>query len=172
MTLCRILLFFLSFVLCTGPVYAEESGDMAEQFDEDRWTIARGELDGRLTWLRIQRDVEHSVRDSNPHRLVIRWEYQDDGDDGMPSFALKERFRALEEALIHSIHTDDTGVLALVLTSAGSREWHVHFADAEAAQESVNSAFAELPDMPISLTGKFDPDWSEYNYFSSTLADD
>ena len=145
---------------------------MTEQVDENSWTVVQAELDGRLAWLRIQNDIGKTIRDSNPHRMIVRWKYEDDGEDGMPPLELKDKYHALEEALVSSIQSDDTGVLALVLTTAGCRQWHIHFSDAQAIQGSVNRAFADMPDMPISLTGKFDPDWTEYSYFSSTLADE
>ncbi len=167
----RVLLFLFALGVCITPVYAEESDYMPEQDENKGWTATQGTLDGRPAFLRIQNGIDQATRARNPHRVTIAWKYPDNGDDGMPPIELKDRFHELEDALDNAIIEDGTGVLSLVLTTAGRREWHVHFSETKDLQASINNAFAELPEMPITLTAEFDPDWSDYNYFISTLVD-
>ena len=149
---------------------AEVLAEVNYNADEAARAVVEGELDGRLAWIRIQSGIEIADRDSLPHRLTIRWEYPDNGADGMPPEELQDRFRALEDALADALRADESGVLSLIITTSGAREWHVHFSESEAIQQSVNAAFAELPEMPISLSGKADPEWSEYSYFASAFS--
>ena len=146
---------------------AEVLAEVNYSADDAAWTVVESELDGRLAWIRIQRGIDKADRDAAPHRLTIRWEYQDDGVRGMPPVELRDRFRAVEDALVDALRTDESGILALVITNAGAREWHVHFSESESIQQSVNTALSEFPDLPISLLGTADPDWSEYSYFTS-----
>ena len=157
-------------VSCVTQVNAEVPSEVEDKADDTTWAVVEGKLDGRVAWIRIQRGIAVADREAMPHRLTIRWKYADDGADGMPPVELKDRFWALEEALINAVRTDASGILSLVITTAGSREWHVHFSDSQAIQSSINSAFADLPDMPVSLTGNADPDWSDYRYFESALS--
>ena len=133
------------------------------------WSVLEAQLDGRVTWLRIRRDIAEADREKMPHQLLVRWKYLDDGDRGMPSVELKDRFHELEETLVTALKADDLAVLALVLTTADAREWHFHFDESEKVQERINAVLIELPNLPISLTGKFDPQWEDYSYFVNAL---
>ena len=143
--------------------------DMNSDRNDGPWSVLEAQLDGRVAWLRIRSNIAEADRETMPHRLLIRWKYLDDGDRGMPSIELKEEFRELEEALVEALHTDDLAVLALVLTTAGAREWHFHFKEPELVQERINTALTALPEMPITLTGKFDSQWEDYSYFVNAI---
>ena len=170
----RSKLILAQFFLTLGAVFATEEliAEVNYNADDAAWTVIEGNVGGRLTWIRIQRGIEKADKDSLPRRLTIRWEYPDDGDRGMPPDGLQDPLRALEDALVAKLLADKSGVLSLVTTAAGAREWHVHFTQAGAIQTSVNAAFAELPKMPILLTSEDDPEWSKYSRIISAIAED
>jgi hypothetical protein len=129
---------------------------------DDAWTLAEGSIDGRPSVVRFRRSLSKVIGHPElPKRLLITWDYGDDGEDGMPEAETSSELEAFESALQAALDPDRTAVLACVFTHVGSREWHYYFDDIELVDEKINEALADQPDLPISIKAFDDPEWSE-----------
>ena len=139
--------------------------------DDDAWTIAEGNVEGRPLLIRIRPDLVNFQGVENfPMKLTIRWTYGDDHDSGMPSDQQSEEMRNLEDDLVAEFEREDAGVLAYIYTACGMREWHFYFADIEIIQTAINAATNGKPKMPLEIEADEDPDWSEHMSLAKTVS--
>jgi len=137
-------------------------GDLIRAVDRDEWTLAEGTIEGRPSMLRFRPRLSTVLgHPLLPRRLVVLWDYGDDGDSGMPDAETAEDLDLFESALNEALDPDRAAVLAFVFTHIGVREWHYYVADIELVSERINDALSEQPDLPIELSAYDDPDWSE-----------
>lgn len=136
--------------------------DIIRPAGDDTWTVAEGSIDGRPSKLRLRRGLSEVLgHPALPRRLLITWEYGDDGQDGMPEDDTNEALEAFETALTAALDPERTAVLAFVFTHIGAREWHYYFDDIDAVDEKINEALADQPDLPITIKAFDDPEWTE-----------
>jgi hypothetical protein len=139
-----------------------ELSDLIRRADDDEWTIAEGTIDGRPSMVRFRPSLSKVLGNPLlPRRLVVIWEYGDDGDSGMPDAEISEDLELFENALTEALDSDRAGVLAFVFTHLGFREWHYYFSTLNVVGERINDALSEQPDLPIELKAFDDPDWNE-----------
>jgi hypothetical protein len=130
--------------------------------EDDAWTLAEGSIDGRPSMVRFRPALSQLLGHPElPKRLLITWDYGDDGEAGMPDDTTSSELKAFENALQAALDPDRTAVLACVFTHVGSREWHYYFNDIELVGDKINEALADQPDLPISIKAFDDPEWSE-----------
>ncbi len=67
----------------------------------------------------------------------------------------------MEDRLVEALEAAQAGILALIFTHRGAREWHFYVAESADVSAVINEALAELPKLPISLEVQDDPEWSE-----------
>ena len=117
--------------------------------DDDAWTVAEGELEGRPLLIRYRPKLAgFSGRDQYPMKLTVRWTYGDDGQSGMPDEAQSDTMKDLEDSLVAEFDSDRIGILAFIYTAHGMREWHIYFSDLEELQQAriVRREILKLPD--------------------------
>ena len=138
-------------------------GDLRDIFQaavEDTWATANGSIDGRPSTVRYRPGLSNTLgHPALPRRLLITWEYGDDGESGLPRD--ETALHAFERALHDALDRDRTAVLAFVFTHLGVREWHYYVDDLEVVGDKINDALAEQPDLPISIKAFDDPQWAE-----------
>lgn len=140
--------------------------------DRDEWTLAEGDIEGRPSVLRFRPSLSKVLGNPRlPRRLVVTWEYGDDGGTGMPDPETSEDLEIFEDALHEALDGDRTAVLAFVFTHIGVREWHYYFSDIEAVGERINEALSEQPDLPIEIKAFDDPDWNEMSAVLESVKD-
>jgi hypothetical protein len=129
---------------------------------DDAWTLAEGSIDGRPSMVRFRPALSKVLGHSAlPKRLLVTWDYGDDGEAGMPDDTTSSELEAFESILQAALDPDRTAVLACVFTHHGLREWHYYFRDIDLLDDMINEALAEQPDLPISIKAFDDPEWTE-----------
>lgn len=130
--------------------------------DDDSWTLAEGSIDGRRSILRYRAGLAGVMgHPALPRRLLITWEYGDDGETGMPAEAIEAELAGLESRLHAALDPERTAVLAFVFTHIGAREWHYYCDDLDLVDDMINAALEDRPDLPISIKAFDDPEWLE-----------
>lgn len=128
--------------------------------NEDTWATANGSIDGRPSTVRYRPGLLSTLGHPElPRRLLITWEYGDDGESGLPRDEAK--LLALERTLHDALDRERTAVLAFVFTHLGMREWHYYVGDLDIVDDKINDALADNPDLPISIKAFDDPNWTE-----------
>ena len=139
--------------------------------DDDAWQIGEAHVDGRSLLIRVRPELAaFAGRGSFPQKLMVRWEYGDDGDSGMPTEDQSEDMAFWEDALVPAFEEPRVGILAYVFTYQGRREWHIDFTDLEAMQSARNDALAGMFPMPLSMEASEDPEWSEYATLMTSMS--
>jgi hypothetical protein len=134
--------------------------DTIRAAEEDTWATANGSIDGRPSTARYRPSLLGTLgHPALPRRLLITWEYGDDGESGLPSD--EAELLAFESTLRDALDRDRTAVLAFVFTHLGVREWHYYVDDLELVGDKINDALASQPDLPISIKAFDDPEWTE-----------
>lgn len=137
-----------------------ELRDIIRAANDDTWSTADGSIDGRPSTVRFRAGLSQALgHPALPRRLLITWEYGDDGEAGMPG--AESELEAFERLLHDVLDHDRSAVLAFVFTHVGAREWHYYFADIELVGEKINEALESQPDLPISIKAFDDPEWTE-----------
>jgi hypothetical protein len=129
---------------------------------EDSWTTAEGSIDGRPSRVRFRPALTQVLgHPALPKRLLITWDFGDDGETGMPDDETARQLEAFESALHAALDPERVAVLACVFTHVGAREWHYYFSDIDLVDDTINEALADQPDLPISIKAFDDPEWTE-----------
>jgi len=75
--------------------------------DDDEWVLAEGEVDGYPSIFRFRPGLSKVIgHPSYPRRLVVTWEYGDDGEHGLPSSEQTEAMQSFETTLVDSLDPD------------------------------------------------------------------
>lgn len=152
---------------------SEDVKEIIRATDDDEWTLAEGSIDDRPSMVRFRPALAQAMGHSAlPKRLVVVWDFGDDGDTGMPDAEIAEDLELFENALNDALDPERTAVLAFVFTHLGTREWHYYFADLEEVSEKINEALAEQPDLPIQMRAFDDPEWKELATVLNSVLDE
>lgn len=126
------------------------------------WNLAEGDNSGSPRIIRYRPDLGPFIGiESHPQRLVIIWDYEAENSSGMPSNKQSDEMKAFEGALTSALDPNRLAVLAFVLTTNGSREWHFYVSNIEEAGKKINNALSGFPKLPIHLQVESDPEWEQ-----------
>ncbi len=138
--------------------------------EDDVWFQADGEYQGRPSLLRGRHGMDALIAHPElSRRLVVRWDFGDDGASGMPSERESEEMAAFENAAVPELEADMTAVLTFVLTHAGVREWTFYFSSVDAVASRLDEALLHLPRYPLQMVADDDADWTEYRDMLASL---
>jgi len=141
--------------------------------DDDEWTLAEGSIDDRPSMVRFRPALAPVMgHEELPRRLVVTWDFGDDGESGMPDGEIAEDLELFENALNDALDPDRVAVLAFVFTHMGVREWHYYFANIKLVTGRINDALAEQPDLPIEIRAFDDPEWTELAAVLNSVSDE
>lgn len=147
--------------------------DLIRAANQDEWTLAEGSIDDRPSMVRFRPGLASVLGIAElPRRLVVVWDFGDDGASGMPDAEIAEDLELFESALLDALDPGRTAVLAFVFTHLGTREWHYYFDDLDAVSDKINDALADQPDLPIEMSAYDDPAWSELAALLSSVRGD
>ena len=130
--------------------------------NDDAWNTAEGKRNGEVSLIRYRPNLEHFL--GNPdysQRLVIIWDFSQNNSNGMPSNEQSDDMRNFEDVIVNALDPDRSGILVLVLTNAGMREWHYYIKDISEVGNRINNALSEFPKLPINLQVEEDQNWGE-----------
>lgn len=127
------------------------------------WWTAPAEAEDGSTILVSGRDVPQKYIESDKYndRVEITWKYAP-GSDGMPDDATARLMEQADNALRAALAKEKACLLTGVYTGAGQRDWVVYTKNPRIFQSVLNRAWAELPQLPVSLYAEKDPGWREY----------
>ena len=139
--------------------------------DTDAWQIGEAEVEDQPLLIRIRPQLtEFDGRSAFPQKLMIRWDYGNDGQSGMPDAELTEDMAFWEDALVPAFEENSAGILAYVLTYHGVREWHIYFSDIDQMQAALNDALAGMYPMPLTMEATEDAEWSDYTSLMNCMS--
>ncbi len=134
--------------------------------EDNRWSIATGEDDGRPLIFRIRNQAPAFVKQPDfPHLLAICWPFDADVNNGMPTLENAERMAELENLLEEGLEASCEAFLTVAVTGNGVREWQWYARDRNAVMEHINKTLGELDPFPIEISFQNDPAWQGYNGF-------
>ncbi len=130
--------------------------------ETDAWTGAQGEMAGRPMLLRFRPTLATVLGHRQyPRRLIISWDFGDDGASGMPDQDQARAMKEFENSLVAALDPQRLAILAFVVTTAGVREWNYYVGAIDAVGARINEALTEQPGLPIALSVVDDADWTE-----------
>jgi hypothetical protein len=140
--------------------------------NEDTWFNAEGQIEGRLSLLRIRPELRSfAMRDLFSKLLTVSWTYGDDEVSGMPGGDEIDLMKQLEDRLVQEFESTKVGILSFIVTERGVRTWSFYVNGSEGLKNAINSALASMPRLPIELRLKPDPDWTSFNSYASALGE-
>lgn len=130
-------------------------------YNEDKWTVARGEVDGHAFIIRARSSLPSQAdREFFRHLIVISWGYDAEANNGFPPEAVSEHMENFETALFESFNENSAeGCGVAVVTTDGTRQWRFYTPNTEAFMEAFNQALVGQPAYPIELEAFDDPEW-------------
>ena len=129
----------------------------------DRWSLARGENDGKPVTFRIRNQAPSFARKVDfPHLLAASWRYESPDDQGMPAAGVAESMAQFEERLVAALEGACQAFLAVIVTGDAGCEWQWYARDSEEAMKLLNEALGDLAPFPVQFGLLEDPEWEGY----------
>jgi Family of unknown function (DUF695) len=136
---------------------------------EDTWFTATGDEEGKPLIFRSR--VKSSVQEANyPNLVTVYWDYETTNESGMPDEEINEFHISFEDTL-QPLDSEALSHLMLVVTGNGRKEWYWYASDVIVWMERFNELLTRHPEYPIEIENTFEPDWSFYHNFISSVED-
>ncbi len=134
----------------------------SEPLQDDGWSIAEGEENGKPLYIRFRDKFRGKAADAAYPRLIqIVWKYKAD-ENGLPSLDEVPLMRALESQLVEAVESPNIGVLVAVCTNNGEREWMFYVSAVADFERCLNAVQEGQEEFPIDVTSARDPKWSAF----------
>lgn len=133
-------------------------------FDALTWAVAKGQHEGRVLLIRFRQMTPAFSRAAYPERINIFWEMRESDEAGLPRPEEATRLAAFEDRLVDAVEVDKHSILAVVLTTAGKREFVWQTTDVAGFLERLTGMPQEDDPYPIVMVREEDPHWY---YFDS-----
>ena len=144
--------------------------DLTKYEIDDTWAGSEGTIDGMPYILRIRQNLRPLAGHPDlTTRLRILWEFECQGDSGLPTEWEMEQMSQFEDVLVDSFEPDNLAVLTKVMTCDGIRQWIFYASDIEACGRRLNNALPHDPPLPIELLADSDESWLDYTETLSEL---
>lgn len=150
----------LSMAMMVGNAAAEPSADATA------WATATSKhaKDGRVIVFRYVTEFRPSfVKASLPDRVILVWRYET--PSGLPVATEREEMDRMEDMLSPLVEKVGFGMLAMVSTGNGFREWTYYVRSEDEFLKALNMALAGQRRFPIEVHTGPDPQWSTYERF-------
>jgi len=133
---------------------------VAEILENDSWSLAEGEEDGKPLYIRFRGEFRERPDVSAFPRLVrILWSYDAD-DRGLPTPEAIPRLKDFEQRLVAAVQPGGIGVLVAAVTNNGQREWMFYASGLKAFERALNEIQEGQELYPIDVSSARDPQWS------------
>lgn len=128
---------------------------------EGKWWTAPAEGPGGETVMVTGRDDVAALKESGKYtdRIEVSWPYE---GGGMPPAEALDLMEAADNALKATLARNKGAVLTGIYTGAGERTWVLYAKSTSIFQTIINSAWRELPLLPVRISAERDPEWREY----------
>lgn len=125
---------------------------------------------GRVIIFRFVDDLQPGFESSTqPVRIIIQWEYDNEVGQGMPQPEEHARMDMLEDILDPVVSQDGCATLVLVSTGEHLREWVYYSRSEDEFMSRLNQALAGQPPFPLGIHIAQDAEWSTWRDFKDGL---
>lgn len=131
----------------------------------DSWSIYQGSYDGKVLFVRRNVGLEPLVGTLlYSHRLGVAIPFHHPNEHGLPNRDEAQLVGEIEDQLDAALEETKT-VFALVLTTAGMREFVFYTAEPEVAKSKVEAIKARVKTHDVQYSLSEDTEWSVYQSF-------
>ena len=131
------------------------------------WAMLEGENDGQpMIVRRNDTVVPYAGHRELPFRLGVAIPFVRPDENGFPDAEETGDLDQIEDALVDNLQEEQTGVLALVITTGGMREFVCYMRSTEDGDTAVQAAAAAGEEHEIQYYVEEDPEWELYSQFT------
>jgi len=130
---------------------------------DDRWFTAEAKNEDKPVLLR-GRGRLHSLMGikSHPNLLRIRWSYDADKKNGMPSLDVLKKMSVFEQVVFEALEKEPLCIFYSIYMHNGIKDWSAYCSDLEKMNEEISAALVGHEKYPIELLVDQDPEWADY----------
>jgi hypothetical protein len=142
------------------PMLPRLSGD-------GEWAMLEGESDGRPMIVRRNgTPAEYAGHSELPFRLGVAMPFIRPDENGFPDADETAAANDIEDALVDYLEESQAGVLTLVITTSGMREYVCYVRSTEEAEAAVQAAATGGNEHDVQYYVEEDPEWEIYAQFA------
>ena len=140
-----------------APTYPEES----------RWSVHRGEHDGKPMYLRRNDSAKQLARHPDfRFRIGVAIPLKAADEHGLPAAGESDELGVIEDALASRLEAGQRSLHVLAITTAGMRELVFYTRDPSAMQPAVEAVRAEVHSHELQSYLAEDPNWELFEQFA------
>jgi len=129
---------------------------------KDEWLEVKRKVNENVVLFRYRADINPEICFSDYPTLVsVTWEFAEYDDPFKFQGSIEEHHSDLEQSLEHLIE-EGSGVLILVRTGEGVKEWLWYVKNFEDWMIKLNQSFSDKPAFPIKINPYDDPEWGTF----------
>jgi hypothetical protein len=152
------------FVLCPAVTAQEEFVMTARKETNAPWVTAMAEHEGFPLALRVRPAADSPAnRARYPRVALVSHALSDVTENGLPEAAYNDELADFDQDLHTCIERGGDGLVALVETFAGKRNYYAYVADDARLKVRVDELRAKYPQHSLSVRGGADPEWKVFN---------
>lgn len=152
-------------VFFAGALHGCATDGVSTDGKPESWSVYQGSYDGKVLFVRRNVGLESLIGTSiYPHRLGVAIPFHHPNEHGLPSREEAQLVGEIEDQLDAKLKETKT-VFALVLTTAGMREFVFYTAEPEVAKSKVEAIRAQVKTHDVQYILSEDPQWSVYQSF-------
>lgn len=165
MTCLKLRNVFIS-IFIAGALLGCANEGVSPDTNIDSWSVSQGSYDGKVLFVRRNEGIKPWVGSpSYPYRLGIAIPFHRPNEHGLPSREEAQLVGEIEDRLDATLKETKT-VFALVLTTAGMREFVFYTADPEVVRSKVEAIRAQVKTYDVQYYLREDLQWAVYQSFS------
>ena len=136
---------------------------------KDEWFIAEGRHEGQRLLVRLNIGARPMVGDKQyPFKVGIAIQFKSPQADGMPNEDELQRFARIEDMLFNRFDVEHTGVLCIVITTGGMREF-VIYSKIDNVSDMIEDVSLHFPTYDFQHYVEQDKNWDEFTYWTERL---
>jgi len=134
----------------------------------DRWSIGKGEQDGKPIFTRFNLGLKPLVgRPEFRQQLGISVRLKDPTPDGLPTSAEAEQLSQIEDEIVRRFVPGNESLFAGVMTFNGMREYVLYTNDPKAASAKATDLVRDIHHHELQFAIHDDPSWANFKKFAA-----
>ena len=129
------------------------------------WALAKGARDGSSLMMRYRQFTDDFPKHNYPVRINVVCDFHERTNTGLPTQTEYTRLDVVEDELMEMAESDDSSVLAMVITSSGKREFIFQTSDADDFYQRVNNAYSNESNFGIDVSHDNEDEWDLYQNY-------
>ncbi len=128
----------------------------------NEWFVANTESEGKSLVVRGRLFLDTARQSGQfPTRIAIVWDYSGDSQ-GMPTDKEAQVLDLLNEQLRNALEEKEIAILTAIFIGNKQARYEYYGTTVEEVAQTVDTTFANYPQLPIRIGAKNDPDWKGY----------